>query len=436
MEAVLEKQKKDKYTAYQNSDTEWLGKIPKHWEVKKLKYIFQEKKRGSNIELNCGSISFGRVVLKDDEKIPHQTKKSYQVVLKGDFLINPLNLNYDLVSLRIALSDLDVVVSSGYIVINSTLNINKQYYKWLLHRFDVAYMKLLGSGVRQTLNYADIGNCNLILPPLSEQTAIARFLNDRTALIDQAIDIKKKQIELLKERRQTLIQKAVTRGLNTKVKLNDSGVEWVGKIPQHWEVKRLRYLANCFPSNIDKHSKENEKKVRLCNYTDVYKNDFITDDMDLMEATATSEQIKKFTLVKGDIIITKDSETASDIAVPAYVKENLTNVVCGYHLAIIRPYSVVSGKYLFRALQCKVFNIQFELCSNGITRVGLGNSDLRKGQFFLPPMNEQIAIAEYIDNVSEKISTAISSKEKEIEKLKEYKATLIHSAVTGKIKVC
>jgi type I restriction enzyme S subunit len=436
MEAVLEKQKKGKYATYQNSNTEWLGKIPKHWEVKKLKYIFQEKKRGSNIDLNCGSISFGRVVLKDDEKIPYQTKKSYQVVLKGDFLINPLNLNYDLVSLRIALSELDVVVSSGYIVINSSININKDYFKWLLHRFDVSYMKLLGSGVRQTLNYADIGNCNLILPPISEQTAIAKFLNLKTTSIDQAIDIKQKQINLLKERKQILIQKAITRGVSSKVKLKDSGFEWVKKIPQHWQVKRLRYIANCFPSNVDKHSKENEKKVRLCNYTDVYKNDFIADDMELMEATATNEQIKKFTLVKGDIVITKDSETASDIAVPAYVKEDLTNVVCGYHLAIIRPYSMVNGKYLFRALQCKVFNIQFELCSNGITRVGLGNSDLKKGLFFLPPMNEQIEIAQYIDNVSQKIITAVSSKEKEIEKLKEYKAILIHSAVTGKIKVC
>ncbi len=275
----------------------------------------------------------------------------------------------------------------------------------------------------------------LPFPSISEQTAIAEFLDCKTAHIDQAIKQKERLIELLKERRQILIHNAVTRGLNPNVKMKHSGVDWIGEIPDHWEVKKLRYLANCFPSNVDKHSKENESKVRLCNYTDVYKNDFISDDMELMEATASIEQIKKFSLKKGDIVITKDSETASDIAVPAFVIENLTNVVCGYHLAVIRPNAGVNGKYLFRALQCKIFNMQFEICSNGITRVGLGNSDLRKGQFLLPPMNEQISIAKHIDWVSQKIAAAISLKEKEIEKLKEYKAVLINSAVTGKIKV-
>ena len=165
----------------------------------------------------------------------------------------------------------------------------------------------------------------------------------------------------------------------------DSGVEWLGEIPVGWRVKRLGYLANCLPSNIDKHSKHNEKTVRLCNYTDVYKNDFITDDMDLMIATASDEQIERYALRAGDIIITKDSETANDIAVPAYIKETLTNVVCGYHLAMIRPYSGLCGKYLFRSFQSKIFNAQFETCSNGITRVGLGSNDLTHGLFLSPP---------------------------------------------------
>ena len=134
----------------------------------------------------------------------------------------------------------------------------------------------------------------------------------------------------------------------------NSGVEWLDDIPEHWEVKRLGYIANCFSSNVDKHSKVNEKEVRLCNYTDVYKNDFITDDMSLMKATATDDQIKTFALEKGDIVITKDSETASDIAVPTYISEELTNVICGYHLSVIKPYSLMYGKYLFRALQAKM----------------------------------------------------------------------------------
>lgn len=297
-------------------------------------------------------------------------------------------------------------------------------------------MKTLGSGVRQTLSFTHIANCELVFPPLEEQTAMAEFLENKTTKIDQAIGIKQKQIELLKERRQILIHKAVTRGLNENVKLKDSGVEWIGEIPEHWEISKLGYVANCFPSNIDKHSKVNEREVRLCNYTDVYKNDYITDDMDLMIATATVDQITKFTLKKGDIVITKDSESASDIAVPTYIKEALTNVVCGYHLAMIRTYQRSYSKYLFRALQTKLFNSQFEICSNGITRVGLGSSDLKSGYFLVPSEQEQLEIAEYIEVGTTKIATAISLKEQEIEKLKEYKMSLIDGVVTGKVRVC
>jgi type I restriction enzyme S subunit len=195
-------------------------------------------------------------------------------------------------------------------------------------------------------------------------------------------------------------------------------------------VKKLKFIADCFPSNVDKHSKSNEASVRLCNYTDVYKNEFITDDMSLMAATANDDQIDKFSLLKGDIIITKDSETANDIAVPAFVLENLSNVICGYHLAMIRPKDVINGKYLFRAFQSKRFNAQFEICSNGITRVGLGSSDLKKGLFLIPPLAEQKAIAEFLEKKTAMIDQAISIKEKQITLLKERRQILIHQAIT------
>ena len=157
--------------------------------------------------------------------------------------------------------------------------------------------------------------------------------------------------------------------------------------------------------------------------------------MELMISTASDEQIAKFTLKEGDIVITKDSETASDIAVPTFIIEDLKNVVCGYHLAVIRTFQGSYSKYLYQALKTKLFNAQFEICSNGITRVGLGISDLRNGYFLLPPKQEQIEIADFIVKGTSKIATAISLKEQEIEKLKEYKGTLINSAVTGKVKV-
>ena len=240
-----------RYENYKDSGVEWLEKIPEHWELKRFKHIFKEKKITHNVDLNCGSISFGKVVYKDDEKIPLSTKKSYQVLNKGEFLINPLNLNYDLISLRIALSDKDVVVSSGYIIVQNTIKLSKSYFKWLLHIFDVAYMKTLGSGVRQTLSFTHIANSELVIPPLQEQTAIAQFLDDKTQKIDTAVALKEQQIKLLQERKQILIHKAVTRGVTSSVvdkpvKLKDSGVEWIGEIPEHWEVKKLKELCKAF----------------------------------------------------------------------------------------------------------------------------------------------------------------------------------------------
>lgn len=230
-----------KYQTYKDSTEGWIGDVPEHWDIRKLKHLFYEKKHRPNMSLNCGAISFGKVVTKDDEKILLSTKASYQEVLSGEFLINPLNLNYDLISLRIALSEIDVVVSAGYIVIREKEELQKQYFKYLLHRYDVAYMKLLGSGVRQTISFNHIANSLLVFPPLEEQSLIAAFLDKKTALIDEAISIKEKQINLLKERKQIIIQQAVTQGLDPNVPMKDSGVDWIGDIPAHWNLMSLRY---------------------------------------------------------------------------------------------------------------------------------------------------------------------------------------------------
>jgi type I restriction enzyme S subunit len=112
----------------------------------------------------------------------------------------------------------------------------------------------------------------------------------------------------------------------------DSGIEWIGEIPEHWRVKRLKYIADVSPSNVDKKAKEDQSEVLLCNYVDVYKNEFITKELSFMKATASDAQIEKFTLSQGDVLLTKDSEDPEDIANPALVREELENVICGYHL--------------------------------------------------------------------------------------------------------
>ncbi len=154
-----------------------------------------------------------------------------------------------------------------------------------------------------------------------------------------------------------------------------SGIEWIGEIPEHWLVKRLKYVSSINPSNVDKKSSEDEKQVFLCNYVDVYKNDFITSDLQFMEATASDAQIENFKLRKGDVLITKDSETPDDIAVPALVKEELENVICGYHLSHIKCNDqFIKGEFLFRLFQVDLYRQYFSTLARGITRYGLTTS--------------------------------------------------------------
>jgi len=210
-----------------------------------------------------------------------------------------------------------------------------------------------------------------------------------------------------------------------------SGADWLGDIPAHWEVRRLKFLASVIFSNVDKHSKEEELPIRLCNYVDVYKNEHIVSSLDFMEATAGINEIGKFTLKKGDIIITKDSEEWQDIAVPALVSEELDNVICGYHLALIRPFpNIVGNGYLFRSFQAAAINYQFQVAASGITRYGLGKQALGNSLFLVPPLAEQRAIADYLDRETAQIDALIAKKREMLDLLERQRTALISHAVT------
>lgn len=215
----------------------------------------------------------------------------------------------------------------------------------------------------------------------------------------------------------------------------DSGVEWLREIPAHWEVKRLKTVATVELSNVDKKSVEGQAAVRLCNYTDVYYNRRITSDLEFMAATATSEQARRFSLRAGDVLITKDSESWMDIAVPAVVAEDMPGVLCGYHLAHIRPDADCDGAFLSRAFAAIGPRDQFQVAANGITRFGLGGDAIRTGLFALPSLPEQRTIAAFLDRECARIDALISKVRHVIERLKELRTALISAAVTGKIDV-
>jgi len=212
-------------------------------------------------------------------------------------------------------------------------------------------------------------------------------------------------------------------------KYKDSGIEWVGEIPEHWRIIKLKYLANANPSNIDKKSNNDEDEIFLCNYVDVYNNEFITSDLNFMKATANKNQIAKFILEKGDVIATKDSETPDDIANPALVVEDFENVVCGYHLTHIKPKDIY-GEYLFRQFQSTFLQAYFEVSANGVTRYGLGVDKFNSVLILVPNHDEQTAITNYLDRKTAEIDDLIAQKEQLLALYEEEKTAIINQAVT------
>ena len=324
------------------------------------------------------------------------------------------------------------------LVVFKDININSKffYYAMVSDVIQFQLFKNLNGGVISTLSQENIQNYVIPLPESSEQQNIVDYLDKQTSKINKIITKNNKLIHLLKEKRDTLINQTVTKGLNPNVPMKDSGIEWIGKIPKHWKVEKIKNIAQVKPSNIDKKSKDNEPSVLLCNYTDVYNTEFITMDLDFMESTASYDQIKKLSLDVDDIIITKDSESADDIGVPAIVTEKLNNVVCGYHLAVIRPNkNIIHPKFLFRSFESEKINKQFEYGANGVTRFGLGTYPINNAYVCQPPINEQSEIAEYLDIENSRIFETIYKIKKHINLLEEYKTSLIHNVVTGKVDV-
>ncbi len=424
------------YPLYKTSGEAWLGDVPSHWELQRIKHSLSEKKSRKGGSLPCGAISFGNVVTKDSESIPIETRQTYQEVLAGEYLINPINLNYDLKSLRTAHSSINVCVSPAYIVVNpNEAKILPKYGEYLLYLFDIAHMKTLGAGVRQTITFKDIGNCIWCLPPLVEQKQIAEFLNKEATRIDSLIEKKTRFIELLKEKRYAFITNATSGGLNKNCELKNSGSVWLGSLPMHWKVVPLKAIADVQLSNIDKKTIDGEPEVFLCNYVDVYKNEKITTAMKFMRATASLQQLQRLKLQSGDVLLTKDSESPDDIGIPSLVAEEV-DAVCGYHLAMARPRkNLLVGGYLAWFLRSHHAKVYFENEAKGMTRYGIDKSSLKDTPIGLPPLSEQVAIADQIDRETARIDGILLKTKITIDLLKERRAALITAAVTGKIDV-
>lgn len=210
----------------------------------------------------------------------------------------------------------------------------------------------------------------------------------------------------------------------------ESSVDFIGMIPKDWELKRLRHVAIFNNSNVDKKSYEDQVDVRLCNYTDVYYNEFITHSLEFMNATASESEIDKFRLAEGDVIITKDSEDPNDIGIPALVKEDMHDVVCGYHLTVIKSHEFDLSGFIHRSIQSHPTKAHFFVESPGITRYGLDQDAIGDIPVCIPPKEHRSTIVSAINTETNRINTLITKKTRFIELLKEKRQALITHAVT------
>ncbi|HDY7478404.1 TPA: restriction endonuclease subunit S [Vibrio parahaemolyticus] len=422
------------YTEYQQSDISWLGKVPKHWTKNKFKFLLNEKPKTQNLELPCGSISFGHVVFKDSERLSEETKAAYQEVLSGEFLINPLNLNYDLKSLRTALADIDVIVSSGYIVLKSLGVVDKAYLRWLLYLFDVRHMKTLGAGIRQTISFKDIADCAVYIPNDSEQKAIATFLDRETQRIDSLIEEKQTFIKLLKEKRQALISHVVTKGLNSNVEMLDSGIEWIGQVPKHWIVRRLKHTST-LQSGIAK-GKDNAGKetlsipmLRVANVQDGY----VKLD-DVHEINVLPHEVERYALKDGDVLMNEGGDN-DKLGRGTVWKEQIKPCIHQNHVFVIRV-TDIEPEWLGWLTQSAYAKFYFFRVSKQSTNLAsISSTNVKEVHLLIPPTDERKLIMEYLEKQTSKLKLLVQDVEESITLLKEHRTSLISAAVTGKIDV-
>lgn len=431
------------YTNYRQPKMRWLPAVPEHWNEQRAKTFFREvderSKTGQEELLSVSHLT--GVTPRSQKKVTMFKAASYvgsKLCRPGDIVINTLWAWMA----ALGASRHVGIVSPAYGVYrpHHADSFSPAYLDYLLRtRAYVAEYIGRSTGIRSSRlrlypnQFLDIA---LIQPPRPEQDQIVAYLRAQDAHIARFIQAKRDLIKLLTEQKLRIIDHAVTRGLDAAVALKPSGIEWLGEVPEHWEVALIKHVADVRFSGVDKHSHDHETPVRLCNYTDVYKNDRITDDMDLMRATATAAEIARLTLKAGDVILTKDSETPDDIGVPAWVPEDLPGVVCAYHLGLLRPVpDRVLGEFLFRAIGSARTAQQFHVLATGVTRFALGKHDVKNAVIALPPVEEQKTICRWITDECKPLDDAIVRTEEEIKLIREYRDRQIADVVTGQVDV-
>lgn len=417
-----------------HSGIPWIGEIPKDWNVNLLSLLFYEHKQ-KNVDLtetNLLSLSYGKIVRKDintKEGLLPESFDGYNIISNGDIVFRLTDLQNDKRSLRTGLCKEKGIITSAYVTIRGKQSLNSTYYHYLFHSYDLCKVFYgMGDGVRQGMNFGDLRKLLILLPQLSEQQKIASYLDRKCSEIDEMVVLQEKIIEELKAYKQSVITEAVTKGLNPDVPMKDSGIEWIGEIPENWEVKRLKNCTELNPSFDFK-----IKSDTLVSYMpmECLRNGVI------QERISPYKEVSNYTPFQNeDIVMAK--------VTPCFENGNIAiarNLCEGYgfgtsEIFVIRCQNGICNQYVFYYLQSayiKNLGVSSMTGTGGLKRVN--PTILNNAVLLHPSLPEQQTIASYLDEKCLEIDSLISIKQSKIESLKEYKKSIIYEYVTGKKEV-
>lgn len=425
-----------KYDQYIDSGYEWIGEIPQHWDLVKLGSCLSPVSVKNCPELPLLSITRERGVIErdvDDQESNHNfipdDLSGYKKLEKGQFGMNKMKAWQG----SYGVSEFTGIVSPAYFVFDFTKAINPEFFNWAIRsKLYVSFFGSASDGVRigqWDLSKARMKVIPFVLPSEEEQSLIANFLGKKTAQIDDAIAIKEQQISLLKERKQSIIQQAVTQGLDPNVPMKDSGVDWIGKIPAHWEVFKLSHIAKIDAGSTPDRS--NSKywngnipwiKTGEVKYSKIYETEEYITSAGLKNSSLRLAPVNTLVMAMYGQGVTRGR--VAILGIPATYNQ----ACCG--MTFKELISVEYAQYFFIAAYPHIRDD-----GNESSQMNLSAGYISSLKMCATSFDEQLAIVKYLDEKIAKVEEAILLQQEQIEKLKEYKTTLINSAVTGKIKI-
>ncbi len=430
---------------FKDSGIPWIGQIPKHWEVKKVKDGFYLKKDKALIE-NPVVLTLARsgIKVRDLENNEGQFAKSYfeyNPVDIDDILLNTMDLQS---GANCNISKIKGVISPAYANLRYKNGFSPNFYNYY---FKIQYWTFAffahGKGVsyenRWTLNNQTLMRFPLLVPPLNEQKKIAEFLDKKCEIIDKRLSNLERKIKSLKEYKKSLISECVTKGLNPQnIEFKDSGIPWIGQIPKHWEISKIKYCFN-FSSGLNI-TKENliESGIPVISYGQIHSKEntgtFIKDSF-FRFISQDYLKNKKSLVNKGNFIFADTSEDLDGAGNSVFVDLDLT-MFAGYHTIILKnKCNFEFSKFLSYLFQTDLWRSQIRLAVSGVKVFSITKKILANCEILVPPLNEQKKIAEFLDKKCEKIDRLNENYTKQITALKEYKKSLIYECVTGKKEI-